>query len=330
MRRALTWFLRGGGALLAAFACVLAALLSAQSLREADPQPPPAAERRLATREGVIAYEAFGPAQGRPVLIVGGTASWSEFWRPVAEGLAAEGYRAIALDLPPFGHSDFASDGDYSRKRQADRLAAFVEALDLRKPILLGHSYGGSPALELALSRPGLLGALVLVDPGLGLPPPGEAQAPDSPLLGAALATPGIARAFVALSFTNPFAMRGLLAGSFQKKEAATPAIAELLRAPQARPGAAAALAAWLPALLLPDHSGASADLAALARLDAPAVVIWGEDDPLTPMAQARQLKALLPPSAKFLVIAGVGHFPQVEDFAGFMAALLRGLRGLD
>jgi len=45
-----------------------------------------------------------GPESGPIVLLVHGTSAWSEIWRSTLERLAAAGYRAVAVDMPPFGY----------------------------------------------------------------------------------------------------------------------------------------------------------------------------------------------------------------------------------
>ena len=70
----------------------------------------------------------------------------------------------IAPDRQGFG----ASPPLASRERLAGHaraLAALIDALDLEPPIVVGHSYGGSIALRLALDRPGLARGYVLLGP---------------------------------------------------------------------------------------------------------------------------------------------------------------------
>ncbi|MEN8140009.1 MAG: alpha/beta hydrolase [Thermodesulfobacteriota bacterium] len=82
-------------------------------------------------------------------------ATWSELG--TLAKMAAEGYRATALDLPGFGLSPAA---------EADPLEVvrnFIDSQGLEKTILVGPSMGGRVALEFALANPGLLAGLVLV-----------------------------------------------------------------------------------------------------------------------------------------------------------------------
>jgi len=74
-------------------------------------------------------------------------------------------YTSIALDLPGHGDSGKPDWTWYTIPRFADLVADFVRDLGLRRPVLIGHSMGGTIALELA-SRPGLAWAgVVAVNP---------------------------------------------------------------------------------------------------------------------------------------------------------------------
>ncbi len=72
-------------------------------------------------------------------------------------------FRSIAIDRPGHGYSD-AIDSD-TPDAQAQMLHAALEKLGVRKPILLGFSYGGAVALSYALQYPDQIAALVLVSP---------------------------------------------------------------------------------------------------------------------------------------------------------------------
>jgi 2-hydroxy-6-oxonona-2,4-dienedioate hydrolase len=63
-----------------------------------------------------------------------------------------------------------------------------------------------------------------------------------------------------------------------------------------------------------------------LNRIEAPVLLIWGANDPLFPLEQARRAQALIP-SARLAVIEGAGHTPQAEkpeEFNKQLAAFLR------
>jgi pimeloyl-ACP methyl ester carboxylesterase len=82
-------------------------------------------------------------------------------WTTIARRLSDDGRRVTLLDLPDHGHSPWSPRLDYLD--MAERVAVELEALG--EPVtLVGHSMGGKVAMQLALRRPALLRALVVVD----------------------------------------------------------------------------------------------------------------------------------------------------------------------
>lgn len=291
----------------------LTAFRLAAAFRERDAAPPPATTL-LQTSAGRIAVQLSGQPQDVPILLVGGTAGWSGFWRDVAHHLAGRGFRVVAIDLPPFGFSDHDPDRRYDRARQAERiLAALAASAGDRPAILVGHSYGAGPALEAALRAPAKVRRLVLVDAALGGfdAPPTAAPWP--------LRQQPIAEAAVATGFTNPWAMRPMLRSLLARKEAAEPWIGTL-RQPMRRPGSTAAYAAWLPALFATDDNARSRCAAAVSAIGVPVALIWGEADTVTPIAQGEEIARLV--RARIHRLPGIGHIPHIEDPARFLSAL--------
>ncbi|MGH6866017.1 MAG: alpha/beta fold hydrolase [Methyloceanibacter sp.] len=110
-------------------------------------------------------YEVKG--DGTPVLLIHGFGASTFTWRNIAPELARD-RRVIAVDLKGFGQSDKPFDDRYSVFDQAELLAQFIEAHDLRDLTIVGHSFGGGVALLLALEADsrlsGRLSKLVLLD----------------------------------------------------------------------------------------------------------------------------------------------------------------------
>jgi pimeloyl-ACP methyl ester carboxylesterase len=71
--------------------------------------------------------------------------------------------------------------------------------------------------------------------------------------------------------------------------------------------------------------------VSALDRLylaaDLPLLIVWGERDPIIPVGHGRRAHAAVPGS-EMLEIAGAGHFPQLDDPAGFVTAVNRFIAG--
>lgn len=98
---------------------------------------------------------------GPRVVFVHGLFGQGRNWTTIARRLAEDGHRVTLLDLPNHGHSPWTDRVDYGD--MAEYVAA--ELAVLGDPVtLVGHSMGGKVAMQLALRRPELLRALVVVD----------------------------------------------------------------------------------------------------------------------------------------------------------------------
>jgi pimeloyl-ACP methyl ester carboxylesterase len=100
-----------------------------------------------------------------------------------------------------------------------------------------------------------------------------------------------------------------------------------MLQRPLAIEGSTSAAGNWLAWFVNPDSPERSGRLASYAALTAPAFLIWGETDTLTPLPQGRAIAALLP-SATMRVLPDIGHIPAIENPDAFNDALLQFLNG--
>jgi pimeloyl-ACP methyl ester carboxylesterase len=89
---------------------------------------------------------------------------------PQVESLASSGYRAVAWDMPGYGHS--APIEPYTFKGLAQSCIALIESLQCGDVTLLGHSMGGMVAQEVVARRPELVSKLILcgTSPSFGKP----------------------------------------------------------------------------------------------------------------------------------------------------------------
>jgi pimeloyl-ACP methyl ester carboxylesterase len=109
--------------------------------------------------------------EGEPLLFLHG---WGLSPRTYAEGikrLTGSGVRVIAPALPGFGGSDGPPLRRIGLPAYSRRVAGVVEALGLeRPPFVVGHSFGGGVAIQLATERPDLVRSLTLVNTVGGAP----------------------------------------------------------------------------------------------------------------------------------------------------------------
>jgi esterase len=116
------------------------------------------------TANGIrIYHEMHGEGEG--ILCIHGTSSSAMIWRQVAvEELARLG-RVITYDRRGCTRSERPEPYQTSVEEQVEDAAALLTALDAAPAVVIGRSYGGGIALGLALRHPGLVRALVLLEP---------------------------------------------------------------------------------------------------------------------------------------------------------------------
>lgn len=100
-----------------------------------------------------------------PFLLVHGLASNSRLWDGCAEALAARGHLVAAVDLRGHGESS-KPDSGYDTGTVVADLATLIEALGFTRPAVVGQSWGGNLAVQLAASHPELVSWIGLVDGG--------------------------------------------------------------------------------------------------------------------------------------------------------------------
>lgn len=106
-----------------------------------------------------LAYTEHG--KGAPLVILHGLFGSARNWQAIAKRLAPA-YRVYALDLRNHGDSPWSQAMSYAD--MADDVRGFIEGEGLERPALLGHSMGGKAAMVLALARPALVRALIVID----------------------------------------------------------------------------------------------------------------------------------------------------------------------
>jgi len=230
--------------------------------------------------------------EGIPVLYVHGNTGSLRWWERV---MVLPGARTVALDLPNFGGSGPLS-GEISIERYADAVAAFIAAMGLDRPVLVGHSLGGAVVLSLTARWPALARGLVLVD---SAPPSG-------------FRTPEERHPAIETMRTNPQVLAAALRAVVPtlKDEAFFAALVE-----DARRMAAPAWIGNAVALGKLDLGGA------LGAFTAPVLVIHGGKDVIISAEMAAQTARAFP-EARLVEIGEVGHSVIVEDPARFLALM--------
>jgi pimeloyl-ACP methyl ester carboxylesterase len=110
-----------------------------------------------------VYYEMAG--SGHPVVFVHGHGLDCRMWEGQMAGLSRL-YTVIRYDMRGHGRSEAPATG-YSRRHLAEELFGLVEALDLTKPSIVGHSRGGQVGIEYALAHPTRISTLTLAGSGV-------------------------------------------------------------------------------------------------------------------------------------------------------------------
>jgi pimeloyl-ACP methyl ester carboxylesterase len=242
---------------------------------------------------------------GDAVVLVHGYGASSESWLPVMPALIAAGYRVIALDLKGFGWSSRPA-GDYSPAAQAHLVWRVLDALGVTEAALVGHSWGSSVVLAMAVAAPArvrrvaLYAAYVYDDQ---VPP--VFRLAERPLVGELL---------FGLYYKERVENR--VAFAFADDRFVTQHKVDRLEAELARPGTVAA------ALATARRHHFSSMHRALRTFDRPVILLWGEHDQVTPLRFGRRLAGELV-NARMRVYPNCGHVPMVEAHAASTADLV-------
>ena len=273
-----------------------------------------------------IHLQEWGPADGKPLLLVHGTGAWTGTWVSNVEAMAAAGFRVVAMDLPPFGYSSLPASGDYSRWAQAKRILAVVAQLGDKPVTLLGHSFGGGPAAEAVMLDSSRVAHLVLVDAAIGLRSSGQPSCKPPVAVQALLGWRPLRTTMMAAAATEPRFSQYLLSQFVARKEVVTVERTAIYQQPFTNQDFSAGLGDWAYQFAAGCELPASAQADNFKKLAMPVSLVWGEKDTITPLAQAHALQTLMP-SARLTVLAGVGHIPQIEDVTAFNTAITQVLQ---
>jgi len=242
---------------------------------------------------------------GAPVVLIHGSGpgvSAYANWRLTMPALAA-GMRVLAPDMAGFGFT--AKPGGYSMTMWSAQLIGFLDALGIEKASLVGNSFGGSLALDVAANHPDRVDKLVLMG-ACGVPFP---------------ITDGLDRVW---GYEPSIAdMRSILDIFAHDRNLVNDELAELRYRASIEPGVQEAFSSmfpaprqrWVDALVTPEDR--------IRALPHETLVIHGRDDRVIPLANAELLVRLIE-RAQLHVFGRCGHWTQIEWADEFNALLLR------
>jgi len=108
-------------------------------------------------------YMDWGNTKQQTMILLHGFIAHARSW----DGFAAKmqnKYHVIALDQRGHGDSEWSKTGDYTSEDFGDDLAVFIDILEIKKPVIIGHSMGGRNVIIYAGNNPGNVDKLVAID----------------------------------------------------------------------------------------------------------------------------------------------------------------------
>lgn len=247
----------------------------------------------------------YGAAAGTSdMLVLPGITSPAVTADFVAVQLAEMGFRVMVADARGRGETDRAPTGQYRLEDYAADVDALVDALELRDPVVLGHSMGARIAAAYAvLHAPQGHGLLVLVDPPVSGPGRGPYPTPRE-------------------SFVQQLreAQRGTSPEEVRKFYPKWP-----LRELQLR---AEVLATCDETAVLESHEGLETEdfFGYWERLTRPVLLVRGQDSPVVPESAAGDLRRGRP-DITIVSVPDAGHMVPWDNLPGFLDAVRQPLQ---
>lgn len=258
----------------------------------------------------LVAYRRWG-ARGTPILLLGGAAEPTWVWHSVGPRLAAAGHRVFAVDLPPFGYTQ--RNVQPSLRGWLPLLHGFERRLEIRRPLIVGHSLGAGIAAAEALGRPRGVSGIVLLD-GDALPFGGGRS-----WLARALVYPWFDAAFRVATSSDWLVGRVLRNAWGPGAPKLSHATLQQFERPFRVPGTVGSVRALVA------HGLPGVPLADLKRITVPRAVVWGADDNVDSVASGRASAAAL--GVRLEIVPSAGHLSMLGQPARVAERILRAVR---
>lgn len=242
-----------------------------------------------------------------PIVLIHGTSSSLHTWQEWTDSLKAM-RRVIRFDLPGFGLTGPAPDGNYSIEAYERFVTQLLDTLGVKRVVLGGNSLGGWIAWRVTVARPAMVQRLILVDAA------GYTFKPKAEPIGFRLArTPGLG--LVMQNILPRSVVEGSVREVFGDPSRVTPALVDRYFDITRRAGNRAALVSRYKQMR------AATDTAGIRTIAQPTLVIWGGLDRLIPPENATKFTRDIAVS-RLALFDGLGHVPHEEGGAATVAAI--------
>ena len=256
-----------------------------------------------------IKYTVMG--QGEPLLLIHGFGACIGHWRKNIPVLAQQGYQVFAIDLLGFGGSD-KPQRDYTLELWEEQIKDFWQEKIGNPTIFIGNSIGGLLSLMLMANYPEIASGGVVINCAGGLNHrPDELNFPLRLVMGgfSRLVSSPLTGKFVFNTIRQKSRIRNTLYQVYKDRKAVTDELVEMLYLPSCDTGAQQVFASVITA----PAGDKPSDL--LPNIQSALLVLWGEDDPWTPITGAKiyQERAASGLNTEFYPIPQAGHCPHDE-----------------
>ncbi len=245
-----------------------------------------------------------GEPDASPLLLLHGLGATKASWLTIVPELART-HRVIVVDLPGFGASS-KPNARYSAAWFAERMFGFLDEVGCSRTLLAGNSMGGRIAMEMAMQRPERVQGVVCLCPATAYSRRPALQLVRLLRPELSVAASRLPRSYVMGGLKQLFAQPGRLHHSWY--EAAVDDFLTVWKSPWAR----IAFFRSLRNIYLDEPLGDTGFWTRLARMQTPALYIYGRRDVLISHHFARRISRTLP-RAEVEVWADCGHVPQIE-----------------
>lgn len=270
-----------------------------------------------------IKYTVAG--EGQPLLLIHGFGASIDHWRKNIPVLAEGGYQVYAIDLLGFGSSDKASI-DYSMELWEELVVDFWHQYINEPTVFVGNSIGALLSLMLVADHPEISAGGVLINCAGGLNHrPDELNFLLRGVMGVftnIVASPVLGKMMFD-RVRQKSSIRNSLYQVYPRREAVTDELIDIIHQPACDPGAQQVFASILTAPAGPTPESL------LPQVTKPLLVLWGENDPWTPIKGAKVYQELAAAGQpiKVVSIANAGHCPHDEYPEVVNPAILEWLR---
>lgn len=309
-----------GGAVGAAVAVKLLTRADTVNWEDVAELIPHSERSRFVNVDGIrVHYQDFGRPTAPTILLIHGYTASVYIWKTAAPLLAKAGFRVIAIDLVGFGYTEKPRWFPYTIAAQARLVSRFMNRIGVGQATLVGSSYGGAVSATLALDYPERVEKLVMLDAVI------NDDLKSHPVL-KLVAYRGVGEVLTPFLSDSTMLMRHRMKGTIARSnhhlinEDRVQSVRRPLYAADGHHSLLATSRNW-------DANRIEADA---HLIEQPTLIVWGEEDTVTPLKDGYKLHQEILHS-RFVIIKDCGHVPQEERsdlFAKIVTEFCRDKKG--